>query len=400
MATPTTLYEFYTGKGQILPSLTERAQLYQQYGLGSSSSYVGSAPQNTALLAKLLAGGSQNVFGNPPVGNVGEIGTWIDSTTGQGYSGPKKNANDQPASPTTGQPITPTPPNPPPPTSTTPRLVYRVDRETGHVSGPYDAADAPDGLPGDEATKLSLSIINKTNVPSTTSTPIPETTTGDPTYDNLLQTLQEYLDKLINQGKTVNSAVEITPEKAAEFLKQAETEIDPYYSSQLKISRDALLRSADYTTEDIRSFESDLERKYGKSLTQLGEAKAEQGLALSGGRIREERELAEDTQRAVEENRRNVSFEAANQAAQFAQSWGTQNLATPTIGMTPLVRPGEKMFKKPEGVSNLYTLNPDVYSNLKGQQQYEQEVAKRSRVAELESAFRTKEENKLRSLML
>lgn len=36
---------------------------------------------------------------------VGEIGTWIDSTTQQGYSGPKKNPNDIPADPITGKPL-------------------------------------------------------------------------------------------------------------------------------------------------------------------------------------------------------------------------------------------------------------------------------------------------------
>ena len=48
-----TLYEYYTSKGQALPSLTERAKLYEQYGLGSASGYTGTATQNTSLLGKL-----------------------------------------------------------------------------------------------------------------------------------------------------------------------------------------------------------------------------------------------------------------------------------------------------------------------------------------------------------
>jgi hypothetical protein len=48
-----TLYEFYTGKGQALPSLTERGKLFEQYGLGSASGYQGTADQNTQLLGKL-----------------------------------------------------------------------------------------------------------------------------------------------------------------------------------------------------------------------------------------------------------------------------------------------------------------------------------------------------------
>ena len=56
MATPTTLYEFYTQQGKTLPPLTERSKIYEQYGLGSAGTYTGTAPQNTILLQKLLSG--------------------------------------------------------------------------------------------------------------------------------------------------------------------------------------------------------------------------------------------------------------------------------------------------------------------------------------------------------
>ena len=48
-----TLYDYYTGKGQKLPSVQERAPLYQQYG--GTGTYTGSAEQNTFLLGKLQA---------------------------------------------------------------------------------------------------------------------------------------------------------------------------------------------------------------------------------------------------------------------------------------------------------------------------------------------------------
>jgi len=51
---PTTLYEYYTQQGLPLPSISERAKLYEQFGLGSASEYRGTAEQNTALLRKLL----------------------------------------------------------------------------------------------------------------------------------------------------------------------------------------------------------------------------------------------------------------------------------------------------------------------------------------------------------
>jgi hypothetical protein len=46
----TTLYDYYTSLGQSLPSISTRAQLYQQAGLGSATSYAGTAAQNTSLL--------------------------------------------------------------------------------------------------------------------------------------------------------------------------------------------------------------------------------------------------------------------------------------------------------------------------------------------------------------
>lgn len=54
MATPTTLYEYYTQKGQKFPTWKERAPIYEQFGLGSAGSYIGSAEQNVALLAALM----------------------------------------------------------------------------------------------------------------------------------------------------------------------------------------------------------------------------------------------------------------------------------------------------------------------------------------------------------
>ena len=54
-ASATTLYDWYTANNKTFPSLTERAKLYEGFGLGPAALYVGSAEQNTQLLAKLKA---------------------------------------------------------------------------------------------------------------------------------------------------------------------------------------------------------------------------------------------------------------------------------------------------------------------------------------------------------
>jgi len=51
---PTNLYEYYTQQGKPLPSISERAALYQQAGLGPATSYLGTEKQNTQLLKYLL----------------------------------------------------------------------------------------------------------------------------------------------------------------------------------------------------------------------------------------------------------------------------------------------------------------------------------------------------------
>lgn len=49
----TSLYEWYRAQGQVLPPHADRAQLYQQLGLGPKELYVGSIEQNKMMLKKL-----------------------------------------------------------------------------------------------------------------------------------------------------------------------------------------------------------------------------------------------------------------------------------------------------------------------------------------------------------
>lgn len=65
-----TLYEYYQGQGQALPGVGERANVYQQYGLGSAGEYQGTAEQNTRLLGALKGGSASPqspVSASPPV---------------------------------------------------------------------------------------------------------------------------------------------------------------------------------------------------------------------------------------------------------------------------------------------------------------------------------------------
>jgi hypothetical protein len=92
MATYSTLYDYYTkGLGKPLPSLSERAKLYEQYGLGKASQYTGTAEQNIALLNKLQ---SQTQPQQPSVSQVqqpaSQTQAWQPPAGYEYISGPSK----------------------------------------------------------------------------------------------------------------------------------------------------------------------------------------------------------------------------------------------------------------------------------------------------------------------
>lgn len=220
-------------------------------------------------------------------------------------------------------------------------------------------------------------------------------------YTELLGVMSSYLDELQKRGQMINPNVEISPEKIAEFMSQASREIDPYYSSQLNLARESLLRDLGYTTQDILRQEKEAEINYGRQLRTLGESAAEQGFALSGTRQRSERELAGDTQRTLEANRMKLAQTTGTAARTFAQQYGGGAINIPSVRELPQVVAGQSTFQQGTRDLPLYELSPGLYEGLVGSKQYEQDAARRLRTSELESAFRTQESSKqLRTLTL
>lgn len=345
------------------------------------------------------SGGSGSQTPSP----VGTVGTWVDFMTGQGYSGAKRNANDfvygsggQSSGSQGGGSSQITIPSGATlsglasqygvtveqllalnPQITNPNLIYAGQplNIPGGSSGSGGGSGSSGGGTGTEG---------GTGFEST----------GNAVLDQLLLNLNQYLDKLAKQGQVVNPEVEITPEKMAEFMSQAEREIDPYYSSQMRLAKEGLLRTAGYTTQQIADYEKTSEETYGKTLGTYQENLAGTGWGYSGKRVEGERTLAEATQRDIEAKRREASYTMGTNARNFAQLWGTQNLDTSNISSAPMVRAGEKSFEWGSGTTPLYQLSDDVYSGLVGEKQWEQQAAKKTRASELESAWRESEELK------
>ena len=203
-------------------------------------------------------------------------------------------------------------------------------------------------------------------------------------YKTMIDIMRQQLDELQKRGQTVNADIEITPERVAEFMRQAEGTLDiflpyaekeilPYYKNQLKLAREGFLRGLGYGKDQLLRTEQDIERKFQKTFQQIGESAAERGFALSGARQREEREFTEETQRGIEAVRRQFGFEAGGEARKFAQRFGTANVPE---------------FEIQEEGRPLYELSPSTYAGITGEQEFQQRAATLSRASELEKAFR------------
>lgn len=224
---------------------------------------------------------------------------------------------------------------------------------------------------------------------STGATPMPTVQpTGNSEFDAMLGSLEEYLNELEKRGQVLNPNIKIDAKTVAQFTKQAEQEINPYYKGQLKMARESLLANAGFSRDEVLRTEQELERQYQQNFRQVGESAADRGFALSGIRNREEGDLATATQQTLDQNRRNLQFKTENAAREFAQLYGTDNMPSLSIGAAPSITGGETGFTRQGSSRNLYQLDPNVYQGLIGSQEFERRGAVRNRTSQLESAFR------------
>lgn len=205
----------------------------------------------------------------------------------------------------------------------------------------------------------------------------------------ILNALDSQLTQLEQRGKVLNPAIDITPEKMAEFLTQAKSEINPYYSTLLNVARENLLRSAGLGIDEIREAESALERTYGQAFRTLGESAADRGFATSGIRQREEKELAMGTQDAINQSRRTLATTLGSDARAFAGEFGGAQIpGSPSLSAAPTVSAGEGKFGRSVTSLPVYNISDSILSGLKGTRQFQEEADITSRTAELESAER------------
>lgn len=217
---------------------------------------------------------------------------------------------------------------------------------------------------------------------------------GDQTFDlseEETNLLREYANFFNSSGLTLNPQVALTPEKVAEFTARAEREINPFYQTQSRLARQNFLRDVGYSTENLDKFETDLEKKYGLQLRNIGEQAAEKGFAQSGIRNLEEERLAQETQGTLNQKRRELSFGAETDARKLAEQYGgvlgERSPLAPSISETPQILPGQEKFQRTGARRTLYELPSDL-TDLISQTEFERRGALQNRIAEQETALR------------
>lgn len=210
-----------------------------------------------------------------------------------------------------------------------------------------------------------------------------------PEFQEIYTQLEGYLGELQKRGQVINPNVQITPDKIAQFISQAEKEINPYYANRLKVAKEGFLREVGYTAEEITRQEKLDEQTYQRNLQGLGEQSAESGFAQSGRRIQDEQDLAQGTQEAIDARRRSAAFQLGSQARQFAQQFGGAQTPNFNIPDAPGVFAGENKFAQSGRTLPFYQLSPEVYDGLVGEDEFQRRAQVAGRTSELEEALRT-----------
>jgi len=201
--------------------------------------------------------------------------------------------------------------------------------------------------------------------------------TGIPELDATMKMMEDYMEQLIKNGQIINPDVTFTPEEIAGFVAQASQELDPYYAQQLKIATDNFLREIGYDVESLKLTQEQAEKQYQRNLRSLGEEMAESGFAYSGLRKEKERQLAEETQQAIQEKRRPLEYGAGSKAREFAQLWGTENVPGAELPGLPSITPGVETWLKTTANQPLYQLSTDIYGGLVGSKEKEKTLKTR-----------------------
>ncbi len=198
----------------------------------------------------------------------------------------------------------------------------------------------------------------------------------------VLRAMQTQLDALVTAGKTINADIEITPEKTAEFLMQAQTEFGQFFEEQIGLNLTDLSREITDVIGEFGRTQEDILRQQKRGREQISESAAERGVAFSTGRQRQEREIGEATQRVLGQTQRGALRETGRLGRIVEREIGTKRLKKGF--QAPSLRPLSFTGATRQPIS---TFTPSV-TPIIGNLARRRTEAEQLRVSQLESSFR------------
>lgn len=401
MATPLSnpsIVDFLNSEGKP-SSFSARSKLAQQFGI---SNFSGTAAQNTKLLSILRAQTSTPEQTTPRQATPQEIGTSAPSNRKAPPRPPV--SEDRPsgvATPTSSTPFIP---------AKTPAQLEaeRKERERQFNINRYKEAarlkiQGGAGLPEIQTFRNSVPaniqqevfplldtfikaqedpILNELFSDSAFSS---EFDSWPPEFQQLFTKLLDSLDNARDAGNVVNPDIEITPEQADKFRRDAKIELDPFFQERLENFKQDFETSTQRLTEDFERGVRRAEEPFIQNLQAQAETEAQRGLTFGSERKRREQEAIQGQQRSIDDTGRNVERQFQDRGRQAERKIGSEafaDLDVPQVSQFNVNRGGFT----PAGQSRRFI----PQGKLLGEDVKNQEVALRARTKDLSRSFRTR----------
>ena len=207
---------------------------------------------------------------------------------------------------------------------------------------------------------------------------------------DLIQGLNSYVQKLDESGKVVNPNIDLTPERLAEFINTAKSDVSPYFKQLFtEAERDIGFSLGDIANNYAKK-EAEIGRQFGTALENTQESYAKRGLNYSSDRYKAEQTLSDEAKRMMQDERDTALKGARDIGLKGERAMGSNFLektSLPTLkyGAEPVT--GKAGYYGTAGGGrdlNLY----NVFGGITGEMATKQSEAEKTRANLLEQQYR------------
>lgn len=207
---------------------------------------------------------------------------------------------------------------------------------------------------------------------------------------DLIQGLNSYVQKLDESGKVVNPNIDLTPERLAEFINTAKSDVSPYFKQLFtEAERDIGFSLGDIANNYAKK-EAEIGRQFGTALENTQESYAKRGLNYSSDRYKAEQTLSDEAKRMMQDERDTALKGARDIGLKGERALGSNFLektSLPTLkyGAEPVT--GKAGYYGTAGGGrdlNLY----NVFGGITGEMATKQSEAEKQRANSLEQQYR------------